>query len=619
MYTQPPKRNDQGFLTLMIYFLVGLLIPTILFSLFIIVFQVLHINKIYPGVSIAGVPVSNLTLEEATKKLSYEFTYPTDGKIIFKYENETWFATPEQLGLHIDTQATITQAYLIGRTGNIFQKIGQQFNAMFRGVLLSPSFTIDQNESLMVINNIKDAIELPVKEPTISIESGRVVVTEGQHGLSIDLENLLAELTLQFQSLQDGIIEINTTEIYPKIQNLDEISEKANRILSEPLLITINTNNGGTDYWRIDPDTLASVISFPVLYENDKPYFEIEFDSQYIKQFLYDLEEQVNIPESSTRFIFNDETRLLEIIQPAVIGRRLDIDTSLYEIRTNLLDGNHEVSLKFNYVTPPITDDFNGTDLGITELVNTETSFFYGSSPERVQNITTAAKQFHGLLIPPGETFSMVEALGDISLDNGYAEALIIYGDETIKGVGGGVCQVSTTLFRNAFISGFPIIERHAHAYRVYYYEKIAGNRIDPNLAGLDATVYAPYVDLKFTNDTPYWLLMETYVNPTYSSLIWKFYSTRDGRVVDWDTSGLQNITEPPDPLYRENAELAQGEIKQVDWEAEGADVTVNRTVYLNGSITHEDTFVTNYEPWQAIYEYGPGTEDMPPEDSDNN
>jgi len=112
---------------------------------------------------------------------------------------------------------------------------------------------------------------------------------------------------------------------------------------------------------------------------------------------------------------------------------------------------------------------------------------------------------------------------------------------------------------------------------------------------------------------------METYVNPTYSSLIWKFYSTRDGRVVDWDTSGLQNITEPPDPLYRENAELAQGEIKQVDWEAEGADVTVNRTVYLNGSITHEDTFVTNYEPWQAIYEYGPGTEDMPPEDSDNN
>ena len=112
----------------------------------------------------------------------------------------------------------------------------------------------------------------------------------------------------------------------------------------------------------------------------------------------------------------------------------------------------------------------------------------------------------------------MAAVLGDVSLDNGYAEALIIFGDRTIHGVGGGVCQVSTTLFRAAFFAGFQIDERYAHAYRVGYYEQIYGG-YNPDFAGLDATVYAPVVDFRFTNDTPYWLLMETYVSGDHPHL----------------------------------------------------------------------------------------------------
>ena len=80
----------------------------------------------------------------------------------------------------------------------------------------------------------------------------------------------------------------------------------------------------------------------------------------------------------------------------------------------------------------------------------------------------------------------MGDDLGDVSLDNGFAEALIIFGSRTIKGVGGGVCQVSTTLFRAAFLAGFPIVERYPHAYRVGYYEQTCAATI-PRLAGLDA------------------------------------------------------------------------------------------------------------------------------------
>jgi hypothetical protein len=101
---------------------------------------------------------------------------------------------------------------------------------------------------------------------------------------------------------------------------------------------------------------------------------------------------------------------------------------------------------------------------------------------------------------------------------------------------------------------------------------------------------------------------METYFYPNSRSLTWKFYSTSDGRTVDWDTSGPQNVVDPPDPVYEENPDLAKGEIDQVDWAAEGADVTVSRIVYRDGQVILSDSFVTHYMPWADVYQYGPGT-----------
>ena len=320
-----------------------------------------------------------------------------------------------------------------------------------------------------------------------------------------------------------------------------------------------------------------------------------------------------------------DCSRELEVIEPAVIGRSLNVADSVEAINQKLLAGEHKINLDLERTKPEVGDDATSEQLGITELVSSHTSYFYGSSAERIQNITTAAGQYHGLLVPPGATFAMGEALGDVSLDNGYAEALIIFGNRTIQGVGGGVCQVSTTLFRTVFFGGFPVEERYPHAYRVGYYELKADGGYNTSLAGLDATVYTPLVDFKFTNDTSNWLLMETYVNQGARTLTWKFYSTSDGREVEWHSSGLKNVVEPPNPVYEENPELAKGTVKQVDWAVKGADVTITRTVSRNGDTILEDNYTTHYMPWRDVYQYGPGTKDMPPDegkkkkDKDNN
>ncbi|MFQ5408396.1 MAG: hypothetical protein ACE5FI_08270, partial [Anaerolineales bacterium] len=151
-----------------------------------------------------------------------------------------------------------------------------------------------------------------------------------------------------------------------------------------------------------------------------------------------------------------------------------------------------------------------------------------------------------------------------------------------------------------------------SHAYRVGYYEQ---GPTSPG-PGLDATIFTPVADFRFTNDRDAWLLIEVYVSESNRSITYKFYSADDGRQVRVGAPVVQNTVEPEPPVYEENPELETGEIKQVDWEAQGADVSVTRTVTRDDEVMFEDVVRTHYQPWQAVYQYGPGTE-LPEEAAD--
>ena len=121
--------------------------------------------------------------------------------------------------------------------------------------------------------------------------------------------------------------------------------------------------------------------------------------------------------------------------------------------------------------------------------------------------------------------------------------------------------------------------------------------------------MFVPTVDFRFVNDRPDWLLLETYIYG--NQLLWKFYSTSDGRTVEVSAPEITDEVEAEEPLYKENPDLRKGEIKQVDWEADGMDVVVRRTVYRDGEELLSDVTRTEYQPWRAIYEYGAST-DLP-------
>ena len=574
-----------------------------------------YAGRIFPGVAVGGVDVSGMSTQQAATLLIQRLDYPQRGKIAFQEGTYLWTAKPADLGLSLDAQTTALAAFNLGRTGSLSVRLADQWRAWSSGIDLAPWFVFDNRIAQNYLLGIAKQVDRPIIEATMGVSGAEVVVNSGQVGRNLDVPAALASLDAQLKTMTDGLVPLVVHETPPVILDATAQAELAQQILSAPLTLQIPAaQQGDPGPWSFEPIALAQMLIIQRVKTDSGEIYQVGLSPDVLRNFLMNIAPGLNRDPQNARFTFNDDTRQLDLIQSAVIGRALDVDSSLQQINQQILAGGHNVNLVMQTTNPPVTDDATAASLGITELTSHYTSYFYGSDASRIQNITTASSRFHGLLVAPGESFSMAAALGDVSLDTGYSEALIIFGDRTIKGVGGGVCQVSTTLFRTVFFGGYQVDERWFHAYRVKYYEQTASGGHDENLAGLDATVFAPQVDFRFTNDSPYWLLMETYVGS--HSLTWKFYSTSDGRTVDWDTSGLQNIVEPPDPLYEENPDLAKDEIKQVDWAVDGADVTVTRTVTREGVVIQNDIFETHYMPWQAKYQYGPGTEIPTPEPS---
>lgn len=575
-------------------------------------FQMSYQGRVYPGVRAWGLDLSGMKPEEAALALTGAFTYPQNEAFILADGASTRTIRPADFGVTFDVGATVAAAYNVGRSGNLLADWQTQFEAWHAGTQIAPILAVDEARTTAYLNMLAQETYKPPLEAALRAEGVNVIAEPGAIGRELQVENLRQTLFGYVGNVEKAAINLPFTENAPLVLDASAQAEAARTILSQPLVLTVtNSTAGDGGPWSIPPEQLATMLRITRVQESNSARFEVTLDANTLAAVLQPLAEPLKRQPQNARFIFNDETKLLEVIQPSVDGRELDVEGTINAINTALPKGEHTVPLAFRLQAPPVPDTMTGAELGITELVSAQYTTFKGSIPERMQNIQTAAARFHGLLVPPGAVFSFAENVGDISLDSGFAEALIIYGGRTIRGIGGGVCQVSTTLFRAVWFGGFPIMERNSHAYRVGYYEQNTGSWKGP---GLDAAVFTPLVDFKFQNDTPHWLLMETYFYPNAGQLEWKFYSTSDGRQVEVSGPVVENIIPAPEPKYEENAELPTGTIKQVDFQADGADVTVTRIVTRDGVRinTGEGPLRTRYQPWQAIYQYGPGTEGIP-------
>jgi len=243
----------------------------------------------------------------------------------------------------------------------------------------------------------------------------------------------------------------------------------------------------------------------------------LSLDETGLESYLGKIKDESRVQPENARLAFDNG--LASAFSLSKNGSEIDSGKSFAEIKKALEENPFvkDINLATNVLKPEVTST-NLDSYGIKELIGEGVSNFRGSPKNRIHNITVGAAKFNGVLIKPGEEFSFIKTLGPVDESTGYLPELVIKVDKTVPEFGGGMCQVSTTMFRAALNSGLKITARTNHAYPVQYYAP----------QGLDATVYIPKPDLMFLNDTPNYILVQTRIEGT--QLFFDFYGTSDGR-----------------------------------------------------------------------------------------
>lgn len=323
------------------------------------------------------------------------------------------------------------------------------------------------------------------------------------------------------------------------------------------------------------------------------------WDTDVLERAIASLSATINVPVENALFQFTKGKVIT--FKPSQVGKSLNeekLRILFPQYLVNAVKNNTEhvtISVPVDRIDPVVATNQTNS-FGIKERISIGYSEFGGSIAGRIHNVALAASKLNGVLIPPGETFSFNKTVGDISAATGYQSAYIIKDGKTVMGDGGGVCQVSTTVFRAALHTGVPITERHEHSYRVHYYED------DGSKAGLDATVFDPTEDLKFVNNTPAYILIQTKTDTTNLTLTIEFYGASDGRKAEILNHTVSGGIPPPAPLYQDDPTLPVGVVKQVDFAAWGAKASFLYRVTKNGEQIINQLFTSNYRPWQAVF-----------------
>lgn len=556
--------------------MLALFLLLLAFALFLLLasWGLFHIYRIYPGIHIDGVAVGGLTRSEAYELLTetrLPFPLPP---ITLEHAGELWALPTNQLPARPDFLETVNRAYLYGRSGLPLPDLSAQLTAGWRGVHFASRLTLPPEPLTSAVS----AVAAQVERPGSAERRIGTRVVAAQPGLAVDIPATVEQLRQQLATaLPQGTLRVPMV-VRPTAPPEPAAVPPAS---AEPLLLRLSNLQ-----LSLAPAEVDRLVRAPAA----------------LRSYLEALAAQIDQRPRDARLRFDPATGAVTVLSPSQTGRALDVETSL---RAFTEAANSQASRVDLPVTPlaPAVDMNRIAEMGLRELVISSQTSFAGSSASRLRNVEVAAQQFEGVVIPPGETFSFNEIVRDVSSANGFEDSLIIWGDRTAVGVGGGVCQVSTTLFRAAYEGGFPIVERYNHGYIVDWYGE----------PGLDATIFTPTVDFRFRNDTGAYLLIDPEVDSANGILVVNFYGTRPARTVTIGAAQITDRIEPEAPLYTVDESLEPGQIQQVEWQKEGMTVVLTRTIVENDT-PRTDTLRSQYQPWRAVYLVGPGTPIPTPE-----
>ena len=406
-------------------------------------------TKIAKGVYIKGIDVSGLTKEDATKKISSYVSSSIPEEIKLKHNDFETSLSTSQLAIYFNTEEAVNMAYNIGKTGNIFHKNTEILETLFSKVNIDPGFSIDEEQLKKDLQDISTKLPDKVIESSCYIDDNRLIITKGQAGKSIKVEDSANYITKEINNLnvQNNPLELITEDAYPNQIDLDAV------------------------YNEVHKDPVNA-------YYSQNPY----------------------------------------VVHPSENG--LDFAISLDDAKKLLQEQKDEYVIPLKVLYPSVTTNMIGTE-AFPDLLSEFSTKYAASNKNRTTNLILASKKINGTVLMPGETFSYNKVVGERTIAAGYKEAPIYVSGRVEDGIGGGICQITTTLYNAVLYANLDIVERSNHQFV-------------PSYAGpsRDATVVYGAIDFKFKNNRDYPIKITCSVSGGIANFkIWGLKSDNDYEV----------------------------------------------------------------------------------------
>jgi vancomycin resistance protein YoaR len=537
-------------------------------------------QRLADGITIDGVSVGGLTPKQAVARLEARATRLKSVPLTFAAGSARFPIRPEELGVESDWRSAVDEAAARGRGFAVWRGFRRLFLRIHPTTIDAPVSSYDAAVAYEV-EQLGTKIDRPHVEARLVRHGFEITALHGQTGRLLDrvataqiVVSALAGFSRKPVELPVGIDPPQIT-----ISDLAETKVLARRVLSGPVVLARGA--GATEISRAQ---LAKMLRLP-----DNGLGRLMLGGHAANAYFSRLDRELSRPARNATFsVDGPHVRVV----PAAPGIAVDVARTAASVLAAAERRVNRHATIAEVVVPPNRTTATAKAMGITGVVGSYETFF-GGIPNRIHNVQLVAHLVDDKLIAPGATFSFNGATGERSAAKGFEEAPVIINGELQTALGGGVCQVSTTVFNAAYEAGLPITARTNHALYISHYP-----------LGRDATVNYPDTDLKFVNDTPHWLLLRTFV--TYSSLVVNIYGAPQHRRVETATAPLQVVAQPAIERTVDKS-LNPGEVIVVDPGVPATSTSVRRRVYsATGKLMYDTTWYSNYVSSPKIVAIGP-------------
>jgi vancomycin resistance protein YoaR len=557
--------------------LIGIVTLVVIFGVVVFVDAGLYHNEIHSGISIAGQDMGGRTEDEAIAELT-KFVQRSQQPITLTSGTKTWTVTASDVGVGMDIENAVRTAMNVTRENGFLGDLKKKFTLYRSGVDIPLVGTVDATDLDAVLSRVAQDLDVAPVDASIVMANGQITVVESRQGQKVDQATLRQQIKDLVLALKGGTLEVPLTVIEPRVTVADvqPVLEQAETMVGSPLELT-----SGDQKWTLTSEQLLSYLEFTYEDVNGVSTPVPYLSATKMAPFFESIADAVATPPVDARFECDGEKAW---VVPGVPGSVLDATLTaeaVTEASARTTSRTAEVVVMES--EPDLTTE-EAEAMGIKDLLAKYTTEPYWGSANRRQNVRVATGYCSNIFMAPGDIFNTDERLGPRTPARGYTTAPGIVSLGELEDVlGGGICQVSTTLFNAVFFAGLEVVERHNHSIYIDHYP-----------LGRDATVTAGGKNMRFRNDTDHYLWIVGESDGVTTTFY--IYGTDDGRSVEYETTGFYNYTSAGEQVINDPS-LPMGKVIVEDNGSQGKTCLCTRIITYADGTTKTEKFYSVFPP----------------------